>query len=538
LSSELPSEPLSVPELLNRRRAEGASALAVITAQDSLTYGQLEHESRAIAARLIALLGLSKGSRVGLLMENGTGWVSIALAVMRIGAVLVPLSTFLQRGELQEQLSVAAVQHLIVTPGFNGRAYLDEMAQLADLQGAGCSWLGGVRNPGVPSLRSVIDAVDLRKGALAQSEGAGDDLVREMGAQVTPADDLVIMFTSGSSGRAKGCIHTHGSAIRGVLTSLPSRGVRSDDRLYLPMPLFWTGGFGMGLLTALISGCALITEAIPEPERTLELLSESRVTLFRGWPDQAVKLAQHPRFAEADLSSLRPGSLDALMPLSERAAAPNARASLLGMTETFGPYCCYPLDRDMPQDKWGSAGLVQPNTSVRILDRETGADLPAGRSGLIAIKGAQLMRGICGREHHEVFDERGFYHTGDLGRVDADGFLFYEGRSDDMFKASGATVYPSEVERALQEIPGVVRAFVTGVPVAGSGETEVGAAVVAAPASGINADSLGGQLRGRLSAFKRPRRWLIYRSMEDVPMLPSGKVDKRALCAALLNARR
>ncbi len=533
------TDALTVPELLVRRIEQDSSSPAVITADQTLTYAELDARSRTIAAWLINEAGVAKGARIGLLMENGVGWVSIAVAIMRIGAVLVPLSTFLQHQELIDQLAVASVQHLVVTPEFNGRDYLADVSAIVDPAGAKGSCRGLVRDPQAPSLRSVWSAAELMAIAPAVAAFPSQcEMIDALGKQVFPGDDMVIMFTSGSSGRAKGCIHTHGSAIRGVSTSLADRGVRRDDRLYLPMPLFWTGGFGMGLMTALITGCALITEAISEPSRTLELLSRSKVTLFRGWPDQAVRLAQHPQFAAADLGSLRPGSLDALMPSQFRAKAPSSRAALLGMTETFGPYCCFPLNEDMPTDKWGSAGRVQPGISVKIVDPETGAELPHGQSGAITVRGPNLMRGICGRETAEVFGRDGFYVTGDLGRVDEDGFLFYEGRGDDMFKAKGATVYPSEVERALRDIPGVIRAYVTDVTAQDTGEKEVGAAVVAGSADMFDASGLGAALRSRLSAFKRPTRWLIYSSIEDVPMLSSGKVDKRALRDALSRARR
>src|SRR5262249_38490143 len=161
----------------------------------------------------------------------------------------------------------------------------------------------------------------------------------------------------------------------------------------------------------------------------------------------------HPDFQKADLSSLRAGSLDAVLPPALRAASPKARASLLGMTETFGPYCSDRLDRDMPKEKWGSSGRVLEGVEVRVVDTETGKPVSPGTAGLIKIRGPNLMRGICGLMRHEVFDADGFYDTGDLGLLDADSYLFYRGRKDDMFKVKGATVYPGEVETALQEIP-------------------------------------------------------------------------------------
>src|ERR1019366_6724380 len=133
--------------------------------------------------------------------------------------------------------------------------------------------------------------------------------------------------TSGSRGTPKGVIHTHGGAIRSTSAGLLSRCVGPDERLYIPMPFFWTGGFSGGLMTALVAGATLITEAIPDADRTLRLLERERVTLFRGWPDQAARLASHPTFGTTDLTNLRPGSLPAVLPADTR-PEPGARANL------------------------------------------------------------------------------------------------------------------------------------------------------------------------------------------------------------------
>ena len=296
-----------------------------------------------------------------------------------------------------------------------------------------------------------------------------------MAATVTPADPLVIMFTSGSSGAPKGVVHSHGNALGAVRSGLAARCITSDTRLYLPMPFFWVGGFGSGILSALIAGATLVTEERPQPDTTLRLLEKERVTLFRGWPDQAEALARHPDRARTDLSALRPGSLEALLPVEQRAQT-GARATLFGMTEAFGPYCGYAADTDMPASAWGSCGKPFPGMEVRIVDPDTGEAVPAETIGMIQLRGPHTLRGICRRSREELFTVDGFYPTGDLGRLDENGYLFYHGRSDDMFKVSGATVYPSEVERALRTIEGVDNAFVTNV--SGTAGQRVGAAVV------------------------------------------------------------
>jgi acyl-CoA synthetase (AMP-forming)/AMP-acid ligase II len=284
----------------------------------------------------------------------------------------------------------------------------------------------------------------------------------------------------------------------------------------------------------LLAGATLVTEEIPRPETTLRLLESERVTQFRGWPDQAEALARHADTAGADLSALRPGSLDALLPPGQR-AQPGARAMLFGMTEAFGPYCGYPADTDMPRSAWGSCGKPFPGMEVRIVEPDSGEPVAAGTVGTIQIRGPHTLRGICRRSREDLFTVDGFYPTGDLGHLDEDGFLFYHGRSDDMFKVSGATVYPSEVERALRTIDGVENAFVTNVP--GAAGERVGAAVVRA-GQALAADELRSSARKLLSAFKVPTVWLVLGSDDDVPRGGTGKVDVRRLREMLLDAGR
>lgn len=293
---------------------------------------------------------------------------------------------------------------------------------------------------------------------------------------------------------------------------------------------FWVGGLGSGILSTLLAGATLVTEELPRPETTLHLLETEGVTLFRGWPDQAETLARHA--SRVDLSALRPGSLEALLPPEQR-SQPEARAKLFGMTEAFGPYCGYAADTDMPRAAWGSCGKPFPGMEVRIVGTDN-RSVPAGSVGMIQLRGPHTLRGICRRSREDLFTADGFYPTGDLGHVDEHGFLFYHGRSDDMFKVSGATVYPAEVERALCSIDGVENAIVTNVP--GAKGERVGAAVVCSGA--LTAEQLHGSSRKLLSAFKVPTVWLLLNSDDDVPRGATGKVDIHRLRQMLTEAAR
>lgn len=510
--------PETMDALLTANARAHPDRLAVIDPDDRLDYGELDAVTRELAAGLVAA-GVGKGTRVGLLAPNNTGWVRTAAALTRIGAVLVPLSTLLTPPELLTQLRVASVRVLITVAEFRGHRYLDGLREAL-----GTDLHAPILHPALPALRSVWttgQVAALPEGATDSGDSAA--VAAALAGTVTPADPLAVLFTSGSRGTPKGVIHAHGSALGAVRAGLADRCVTADTRLYLPMPFFWVGGFGGGILSALLAGATLVTEEIPSPRQTLRLLERERVTLFRGWPDQAEALAREAESTGADLSALRPGSLEALLPPSRR-ARPGARANLFGMTESFGPYCGYPADTDMPESAWGSCGRPFPGTEVRIADQDSAEPLPTGQIGEILIRGPHILRGMCGRGREELFTVDGFYRTGDLGRLDDAGFLFYHGRSDDMIKVSGATVYPGEVERALRGLPEVRSAFVTDLP--GDAGPTVAAAVVCHRET--TAAELRLALREVLSAFKVPTVWLL---LDDhaVPRGGTGKIDLAAL---------
>ena len=489
--------PETVDRLVRLRAELHGDKPMVIDPKARMSYAELDETTWAMAAAFVEA-GVGKGTRVGLIMPNRGQWVQIAVALTRIGAVLVPLSTLLAPPELVAQLRNASVQVLIAVEEFRGHRYLDDLAGVVD-------------SPKLPALREVWTSDGL-------PEGGGGQMVDAMAATVTPSDTLVIMFTSGSSGPPKGVMHSHGNALAAARSGLTARCIDADTRLYLPMPFFWVGGFGSGVLSALLAGATLVTEETPRPETTLRLLERERVTLFRGWPDQAEALARQSASVGADLSALRPGSLEALLPAEQR-AEPGARATLFGMTESFGPYCGYPADTDMPCSAWGSCGKPFDGMEVRIVDTDTGQPAPAGTVGVIQIRGPHTLRGMCRRSREDLFTPDGYYPTGDLGHLDGEGFMFYHGRSDDMFKVSGATVYPSEIERALRTIDGVENAFVTDVTGA------VGAVVI----GDTTVEHLRAAARKLLSSFKVPTLWLLLNSDENIPRGTTGKIDPRRL---------
>jgi acyl-CoA synthetase (AMP-forming)/AMP-acid ligase II len=296
------------------------------------------------------------------------------------------------------------------------------------------------------------------------------------------------------------------------------------------MPFFWVGGFVFSFLGGMSKGATIAVEEAFEPGRTLRFLERERVTIAAAWPHFGRALAEHPSFPERDLSSLRAGNLPGLLPEEILPKDPELRPNSLGMTETCGPHTWGP-EGVLPESKRGSFGSAVEGVEHRVVDPETGGELPPGSFGEICVRGYSLMQGLYKREREEVFEADGFYRTGDGGFFDEDGVLYFKGRLGDMIKTGGANVTPSEVEGVLASFPEVKVAYVVGVPDPERGQI-VAASVVLERGAAAGAEELRARLKRALSAYKVPRH-LFVDVDADLPFTDSGKIDKRRLAELL-----
>jgi acyl-CoA synthetase (AMP-forming)/AMP-acid ligase II len=249
--------------------------------------------------------------------------------------------------------------------------------------------------------------------------------------------------------------------------------------------------------------------------------------MVNGFAASVAHLAHDPSFARRDLSSIRRGNLWPIMPAAVRAVDPELRHNMLGMTEA-GSVCLASADEGhQPEHRRGSFGRPVPGFEAKVVDPETGLECGAGAVGELWLRGPFLMEGYHGRERHETFTADGWYRTGDLFHVDAEGFFYFNGRGGDMIKTAGANVSPREVEAAIADVSGLV-AHVVGIDDAERGQLVVAALRVPPDRPMPDAFELRDALRKRLSAYKVPRRFLVLADNE-VPMLSSGKLDARAL---------
>lgn len=501
-----------------------------------LTYAEAEARSAELARGLLAS-GAGKGTRVGLLAPNGPDWIVGWLAASRIGCVVALLNTYSKARELGWILRHADIQVLLTVDAHLGNDYLDRLEQAApDLAGQAHERIFIESHP---YLRAVWTWGDARRpwvGAVADLAARGasvsDGLLREVEVEVTPADPMVVVYSSGSTADPKGAVHSHGASIRHAHNLGQMRDLTADDVLYTPMPLFWVGGFSFTLIAAMHAGATLVFEEQFEPGATLELIERERVTQVLGWPHMAKALVDHPSFAERDLSSVRGGTLSALLPQDQQLAAEVPKANSLGMTETLGPHTFDSKDNELPPDKEGSFGLSVPGVEHKIVDPITGDDLPTGETGELWLRGYSLMLGLHKRERADTFTADGWYRTGDAGYFDADGHFYFTGRMGDLIKSSGMNITPRDVEVVLEAMPEVALAFVAGVPHPDRGQ-DVAAAIALRPGETLDPEEARKRVKEEIASYKVPRHIAVFADQTELPWLDSGKVDRRRLTAIL-----
>ncbi len=520
---------LTVPALLRARAAERGEHPLLVCDDDVLTYAEAERRSAALARGLLAAgAGAGKGTHVGLLVPNGPEFVVATLGAARIGAVVLPLSTFSTAGELRTLMRNADIELIIASASYRGR---DHVALLGDaVPGLDLTTPPPLQFPAVPALRRLVVDHAGPSGLdalIAEGEGLHPGVLEAAEALVRPGDRLVIVHTSGSTSDPKGVIHQHGPLIRHQHNLNVLRRYDEHEVLFSNSPFFWIGGFGYSLLATLVAGGTLVCSNATDPARTLDLLERVRPTMVNGFAQTVAHLGAHQTFADRDLSSIRRGNLWPIMPAELRAADPELRHNMLGMTET-GSVCLASEDEsDQPEHRRGSFGRPVPGFEARVVDPETGANCAAGVVGELWLRGPFLMEGYYGRERHETFEPDGWLRTGDQFHIDAEGWYYFTGRLGDMIKTAGANVSPREVEAAIAELTGFV-AHVVGIDDAARGQ--IVAAAVRVPEGQVrpDPDELRTMLRARLSAYKVPQRILVMADA-DVPMLSSGKLDARAL---------
>lgn len=534
------AEPASTfPELLARGVAARPDHPALITSDGVLTYAELDGASATMARALLAT-GAGKGTRIGLLAPDGALWLTTFYAALRIGALVTPISTLAAPPELAQILRTGDIQVLIGVRSFLRRDFATLLP--AAVPGLASSTAGALGAPEAPYLRTVwLDdpaglpwarSVDELLATADEPVASDPTLLAAVERAVTPADDAFVVHTSGSTATPKAVVHSHRSVARqpGVLASY--FGITADDRTMPLLPAFWMGGIAYAL-QALSTGSTLVYPASPAIDDVLDMVEQHDVTCLIVW-HMFAKLRAAAVERGIDIDRVRglgspPRDAD-----GERIPT-RRRSNPLGMSESFAIHSAEPIGTALPDDKVGAAGRAVNGIERRVVDRETGEELPSGELGELQLRGGALMRGFYGVPRDQVFTPDGWYPTGDLVRIDADGYAYFVGRTGDMIKTNAANVSRLEVEAALNALPDVELSLVAGLPDDELGEV-VAAAVVPAAGASPTEDELRTALRERLSSFKIPRT-MVFITHDDVPRTSTGKVQLFEL-RGLIEARR
>ena len=500
----------TVGEVLHEQVRVRGIADFVVTEHERLTYAAAEERSRAIARGLIAE-GVGKGARVALLYPTGIAFVVTWLAIARIGAVAVPISSFSKPDELRDLLARADVGTLVGTTAYRGNDYVGALRGGCGLDLTAPAPIGSAA---VPSLRRVHLDGDRAEGETLHRDHSLAALV-DGGAAI--AEEVLA---------PKGVIHQHSPLVRHLDNLNALRQLTAGVKLFSNSPMFWIGGLAYNLLGTLVAGATLLAPVSLDTRESLDFLERERPELTNGYAQSIAALAADPTFAR-DFTSIRSGNLYAIMPDGVRPRDPELRHNMLGLTEAGSVCLMDPDESDQPEHRRGSFGRPVPELEARIVDPETLTEQSINEPGELWLRGPLLMEGYYGRERWTTFTEDEWYRSGDWFHRDDDGLFYFLGRRDDMIKTGGANVSPREVEAVLRDVAGGLQPIVFGLPDAERGAI-VAAVVVADDDVSLDTDELHHALRERLSAYKVPRK-IVRMTPAQLPIMSSGKPDMRRI---------
>lgn len=492
-----PTVATTLPQLIRAAAARYGNATAITLESkeghsESLTFVELEHQSAQLARGLIAR-GVGKGSRVGFIYGNNPSFAVMFAAIARIGAVAIPVSTFIKADELVRVLRQSDVTGLIVQRTLLGKdcmqrvcEALPELAQTQDpdLRLTAAPFLRWVISSGA-SLPTGIRPLEWLTDA---SDSVSKELLQLIESEVHPSDQIVEVYTSGSMAAPKGVRHDHGPTLFRTHFIRAMSPAEHGKVIDVPMPFFWVGGLMMYLLP--------------------------------NW-----ELGATSRCAESTSTNSRIAMGSVLAADDEYVLPEGQTIWALGMTETLGPYSYadqmrvpgYPLSAPLDH--------IADRFEVRVVDDEE-RPIAEGETGEIQVRGYALTPGLHKIEKHHYLTKDGFYRTGDMATVIGNRILFV-GRDGDVIKTVGTNVSPAEVELEMQQLPGIHSAYVVGLPDKERGQKVV-AAVVPRDGADLDFDEIQKTLALKLSSFKVPRAYVAI-TREEVPMLPSNKVARRAI---------
>jgi long-chain acyl-CoA synthetase len=489
----------NLASILTESAARQRERTAIQLDDAELSYAQLDGASAHLAG-LLHEHGFQPGDRVGVMLPNVLAFPVVYYGILRAGGVVVPMNVLLKQREVAYYL------------GDSGAKLLFAWHEFGEEARPGCEEVGA-------------RLISVEPGAFEDTVGATEP--RTELADVDDEDTAVILYTSGTTGKPKGAELTHANlrvnaGVKGELIELGA-----EDTILGALPLFHSFGQTAAMNAGILEGATLTLLARFDPLKALQVMERDRVTIFLGVPTMYSAMLSVPPAERPDTSSLRICvSGGASLPVEVLHAFEQQFGCAIlegyGLSETSPVACFNRLNRER---KPGSIGIPITDVRMRVVD-EQGADLPVGEVGEIVIRGPNVMKGYWQRPEATAEAIRdGWFHSGDLARMDEDGDFFIVDRKKDLIIRGGYNVYPREVEEVLYEHPAVAEAAVVAVPHKELGE-EVGAAVALKAGASASPEELQAFVKERLAAYKYPRQvWLV----DELPKGPTGKILKREI---------
>ncbi len=526
---------LTIGALLDDVAARYPENEALIYVERGLRYSYREFNERCrqVAKGLLSM-GVKKGDHLAIWAYNVPEWVVLQFATAKIGAVLVTVNTSYKSAELEYLLKQSDASVLFLVQGFKDTDYVETLTGVVpELRG---SKPGELCSATLPRL----------KQAVFLGEGAPEGMINferivEMGIEVPDAEldavertlsvhDVINMqYTSGTTGFPKGVMLTHHNIVNNGFNIGECMRFTEKDRLCIPVPFFHCFGCVLAVMACVTHGSAMVPVEIFDPLKVLQAVEKERCTALHGVPTMFIAELEHPRFSEFDLTSLRTGIMaGSNCPIEVmRRVIRDMHASEItiayGQTES-SPVITQTRTDDPLELKVSTVGKVLPNVELKIVDIETGAELPPGKQGELCTRGYLVMKGYykMPEETAKAIDADGWLHTGDLAVMDDNGYCKITGRIKNMIIRGGENIYPREIEEFLYTHPKISDVQIYGVPDRKYGE-QVMAAVVLKQGSGMTEEEVREFCRGRIANYKIPK---YVRFVDSYPMTASGKIQK------------
>ncbi|MCE5344097.1 MAG: AMP-binding protein [Eubacteriales bacterium] len=492
-----------------------------------------------VVARGLYAMGIRKGDHVAIWANNVPEWLLIMFASAKLGAVLVTVNTNYKQFELNYLLTQSDAKMLVMISGVKDNDYIDHITGL--MPSLLTDEPDSIAEKKLPFLKRVVLIGQSDKNPKGTytfdelytlAETVPDSMVEESIASQTTHDVINMQYTSGTTGFPKGVMLTHHNITNNGQFMGDCMKFTSDDRLLIVVPLFHCFGCVLGIMSCLTHATTVVLMTRFHPRQEMEILQSEHCTAVHGVPTMFIGMLEHPDFDQFDFSHLRTGIMAGSPCPIKTMREVTGKMHLPELTITYGQTECSPgmtMSRtDDPLElRVSTVGRMLPQTEGKIINPETGLEVPRGTPGEIITRGYHVMKGYYKMPEatRQAIDENGWLHTGDIGTMDEDGNFRITGRLKDMIIRGGENIYPREIEEFIYTHPAIRDVQVVGVPDEKYGE-EVCACVIFKDGCSATERELIDFVRAGLSRYKSPRYMLV---MEEFPMTASGKIQKYKL---------